>query len=340
MSMRLFLIQRTKKIVALCIALLLLWSVFILGYARSPIDNRATIITVNIHKGAGFMEIVDILDRAGVVKNKFFFSMLALSKGVAGHIKAGEYELSTGMTPAQIADKIAKGDIKVHRVTIPEDYTLKQIADLLVAEQLVSAENFFSVITDPEFLSSLNIQASSAEGYLYPETYDFNRAMTTREIVRIMVAQFWKKVSPQMVKRAHDLGLTTTQFITLASLIGKESGYSGEKANISAVFHNRLKKRMKLQCDPTAIYSLNRYQNIVKRKHLDNDTPYNTYKIDGLPPGPIANPGFDSLNAALYPAPVNYLYFVSNNDGTHIFSSNLSAHARATLMYQTKRKKE
>jgi len=286
------------------------------------------------------MEIVDILDRAGVVKNKFFFSLLALSKGVAGHIKAGEYELSTSMTPAQISDKIAKGNIKVHRVTIPEDYTLKQIADLLEADQLVSAENFFNVATDPDFLSSVNIQTSSAEGYLYPDTYDFNRAMTTREIVRIMVTQFWKKVTPQMVKRAHDLGLTTNQFITLASLIGKESGYTEEKANISAVFHNRMKKGMRLQSDPTAVYSLNRYQSIVKRRHLDNDTPYNTYKIYGLPPGPIANPGLDSLSAALYPAPVNYLYFVSNNDGTHYFSTNLTAHARAVLMYQTKRKKE
>jgi UPF0755 protein len=164
--------------------------------------------------------------------------------------------------------------------------------------------------------------------------------MTIREIVNILVSQFWTKVTPQMVKRAQELGMTTTEFVTLASLIGKESGYKEEKALISAVFHNRLKKGMKLQSDPTAIYSFNQYNSIVKRKHLDNDTPYNTYKIRGLPPGPIANPGIDSLQAALYPAPVNSLYFVSNNDGTHKFSSNLAAHAQAVLKYQIKRKKE
>jgi UPF0755 protein len=244
------------------------------------------------------------------------------------------------MTPWKITDNLAKGKIKIRPVTIPEDFTLKQIADRLVAEELVSEESFLGVTTDPIFLASLDIDAASAEGYLYPDTYEFNRGMTTREIVRVMVNQFRKKVTPQMIERAKALGMTTTKFVTLASLIGKESGDEEEKSQISAVFHNRLKKGMRLQSDPTAVYSLNEYRSIVKRKDLDNDTPYNTYKIRGLPPGPIANPGIDSLQAALNPASVNYLYFVSKNDGTHIFSSNLAAHAQAVLKYQIKRKKE
>lgn len=332
--------QRAKKWIALGVALLLVLSIFLISYARSPIDDRVVDATVYIPKGASFLEIVDILDQAGMVKNKLFFILLARFKGVSSSIKAGEYELATSMSPNEITDKLFEGDIKIHELTIPEDFTLKQIADRLVAENLVSEKNFISVTTDPVFLASLNIDAASAEGYLYPDTYKFNRGMTTREIVSTMVNQFWGKVTPEMIERAKKLGMTTTEFVTLASLIGKESGDEEEKSQVSAVFHNRLKKGMRLQSDPTAIYSLTEYQNIVKKKHLSNDTPYNTYKIKGLPPGPIANPGIDSLQAALYPKPVNYLYFVSKNDGTHIFSSNLAAHAQAVLKYQIKRKKE
>ena len=332
--------QRAKKWIALGVALLLVSSLFLIGYTIRPIDDRAVKVTVYIPRGAGFKEIVNILDQAGMVKNRMFFSFLALFKGVASSIKPGEYELATSMSPWEITDKLARGKIKIRPVTIPEDFTLKQIADRLVAESLVSEENFINVTTDPVFLASLNIDASSAEGYLYPETHAFYRGMTPHEIVRIMVNQFWKKVTPEMIERAKALGMTTTDFVTLASLIGKETGHKEEKAQVSAVFHNRLKKGMRLQSDPTAIYSLTEYRNIVRRKHLDNDTPYNTYKIRGLPPGPIANPGIDSLQAALYPASVNDLYFVSKNDGTHIFSSNLAAHAQAVLKYQIKRKKE
>jgi UPF0755 protein len=336
----LFLNQRAKKWIALGVALLLVSSLFLIGYAIRPIDDRAVKATVYIPRGAGFKETVNILDQAGMVKNRLFFSFLALFKGVARSIKPGEYELATGMSPNEIINKLASGDIKKRPVTIPEDFTLKQIADRLVAEELVSEEAFISVTTDPVFLASLNIDAISAEGYLYPDTYDFYRGMTTQEIVKNMVKQFRKKVTPQMIERAKALGMTTTEFVTLASLIGKETGHKEEKAQVSAVFHNRLKKGMRLQSDPTAVYSLDAHRSVVRRKDLDNDTPHNTYKIKGLPPGPIANPGIDSLQAALYPASVNDLYFVSKNDGTHVFSSNLAAHAQAVLKYQIKRKKE
>ncbi len=336
----LFLNQRAKKWIALWVVLLLIGCVFLLGYAIRPIDNQVAVAIVFVPKGASFREIVDILNQAGMVRNKPLFMLLSLFKGVARSIKAGEYELATSMSPWEVTDKLARGKIKIRRVTIPEDFALKQIVDLLVAEDLVSEKDFISVTTDPVFLVSLNIDACSAEGYLYPDTYDFNRGMAPQEIVRIMVNQLWKKVTPEMIERANGLGLTTTEFVTLASLIGKETGYKEEKARVSAVFHNRLKKGMRLQSDPTAVYSLDTHRSVVRRKDLDNDTPYNTYKIRGLPPGPIANPGIDSLHAALNPAPANYLYFVSNNDGTHKFSSNLAAHAQAVLKYQNKRNKE
>ncbi|MBA4395922.1 MAG: endolytic transglycosylase MltG [Syntrophus sp. (in: bacteria)] len=329
-----------KRWIALGVSLFMLFSLFLISFAVRPIDDQAAQATVYIPRGTSFLAIVNILDQAGMVKHRALFILLARLKGAAGSIKPGEYELATSMSPWEITDKLTKGKIKIRRVIIPEDFTLKQIAGLLVAEELVSEESFLSVTTEPVFLTSLNIDADSAEGYLYPDTYHLYRGMTPQEIVRGMVSRFRDKVTPQMLERAKALGMTTTEFVTLASLIGKETGYTEEKAKVSAVFHNRLKKGMRLQSDPTAVYSLTEYRHIVRRKHLDNDTPYNTYKIRGLPPGPIANPGIDSLQAALNPAHVNYLYFVSNNDGTHKFSSNLAEHTQAVLKYQNKRKKE
>ena len=316
--------QQAKKWIALGIALLLVLSISLIIYAKSPINNRDLTAIVDIPKGARFLQIVDILDHEGMVKNKILFSALALFQGIAGHIKAGEYKLATRMTPAQIIDKLVKGDLKTYLVTIPEDFTLKQIAERLAERKLVQEKDFLSVTTDPKFLASLRIEAPSAEGYLYPDTYDFNRAMTTREIVKIMVNQFWKQVTPEMIERAKDMGMTTTEFVTLASIIGKYSGSREEKVIISAVFHNRLKKGMKLQSDPTVIYGLEREGKLVKKvgkDYRESDTPYNTYRVMGLPPGPIANPDIDSLRAALAPAPVDYLYIVANRGGGYKFST-------------------
>jgi UPF0755 protein len=164
--------------------------------------------------------------------------------------------------------------------------------------------------------------------------------MDTGDIIRIMVSQFRKKVTPEMQSRARELGFSVSGFVTLASIIGKESGYKEEKPLISAVFHNRLKKGMKLQSDPTAVYDLHNSKVTITRKDLLNDNQYNTYRISGLPPGPIANPGIDSLHAALYPAAVNYLYFVSRKDGTHQFSLSFTAHNKAITRYQNRKEQE
>jgi UPF0755 protein len=204
---------------------------------------------------------------------------------------------------------------------------------------LVDEKAFMNLASDSKFLRSLNIHSSFIEGYLYPDTYLFDRSMGTREIIQIMVDRFWKAMTPEMQKRADELGMSLHKVVTLASIIGKESGYKDEKALISAVFHNRLKKGMKLQSDPTAVYDLGTFNGSITRTHLRRETPYNTYHINGLPPSPIGNPAVDSMQAALYPAPVNYLYFVSNNNGSHNFSSNLKDHNKAVLRYQIERKK-
>jgi UPF0755 protein len=333
-------LRKIRPMTALLAFVAMVCLMLFLFYAKTPVSSRDRAATIDIPKGAGFWQIVDILDREGLVNNRLLFYAVAMANGARRSIKAGEYEMDGGMGPAEIIRKLVRGEIKTYTVTIPEDFTLKQIAERLDADRLVDEKIFIDVAADRQFLASLKIQAPSAEGYLYPDTYALNRAMTTREIVRIMVNQFWKKVTPEMLARAQALHLSTHEFVTLASLIGKETGYRDEKTLVSGVFHNRLRKGMRLQSDPTAIYDLRNFSSTVKRRHLDNDSPYNTYRIKGLPPGPIANPGIDSLRAALYPASVDYLYFVSNNDGTHRFSSTLIAHNEAVSKYQIKRQNE
>ena len=210
---------------------------------------------------------------------------------------------------------------------------MQEIAARLDNEKLINKEIFFELARDKDFLKSLNIKAESIEGYLFPDTYYFNRSMNTRQIMKKMVDRFWEKVTPEMIKKAQELGFNTQQFVTFASIIGKESGDDAEKPFIAAVFLNRLKKKMRLQSDPTAVYDMDSFSGKVLRSHLKRNSPYNTYLIRGLPPGPIANPGLTSLQAALNPAPVKYLYFVSKKDGSHFFSDSLKEHNKAIYRY-------
>lgn len=334
-------VHRNSRSVAFAITGLFIFVIFsLLFYTLTPLDNRNVTSIVNIPKGTSFIQSVDILENAGLVKNKYMFYLLVISQNVHRHIRAGEYELSTSMSPMDILNKLVSGDIKSYSVTIPEDFTVREISARLASFKLIDANIFMSLSSDSRFLRSLGIQSSSVEGYLYPDTYFLDRSMGAREIINMMVGRFRKSVTPEMRKRASELGMTLSEIVTLASIIGKESGYGSEKALISAVFHNRLKKGMRLQSDPTAVYNLDSFDGHVKRSHLKRVTPYNTYVINGLPPCPIGNPAIDSIRAALYPAPVNYLYFVSNRSGSHNFSSNLKDHNKAVLRYQIERKKD
>lgn len=312
-------------------------------YVSSPVNHFTTPKIVDIPKGAGFFQITEIMNDAGLVANRPFFWLLAVVKGVRKQIRAGEYEITGALSPAEILDKLVRGEIKYYTVMLPEDITLNEVAKRLLVDKLINEKEFMALVVDREFLASLGIEADNIEGYLFPETYQFDRSMTTREVIRIIVRQFWKEVTPELRSKAEKMGLTLNEWITLASIIGKESGNKEEKPFISAVFHNRLKRGMKLQSDPTAVYHLERAGTPVKtvlRSHLLKDTPHNTYRIAGLPPGPIANPGIDSLRAALFPAKVNYLYFVAKNDGGHEFSATLNAHNLAVLKYQINRQKK
>src|ERR1035437_932776 len=340
--------KKSKKIelylLIACVAFAIIGSFAVLiNYSSTPINpngNKDTVVLVDIPTGSSFYKATEIINKAGLIKSRFLFYCLALTKRATRSIRAGEYEFSDSMTPGVVIDKLLRGEIKLYRITIPEDFTTKEIAERLVEFKLIDEETFLELAVDRDFLNTLGIKAKSIEGYLFPNTYYFDRSMSTRQIMRIMASEFRKRVTPEMEKRAEELGFDVNQFVTFASIVGKESGNQPEKPIISAVFHNRLKKRMPLQSDPTAVYDLEDFSGKIRRSHLKRKSPYNTYIIRGLPPGPIANPGIDSLNATLNPAKVNYLYFVSKKDGSHYFSSSLDMHNQATNRYRNNKRKK
>ena len=322
-----------RRVILYFIAVFFIFCVFLLNYSISSIDKKNINVLVDIPTGSSFLEVTEILNQAGLVKHRIFFYSLTIIKNARRHIRAGEYEFNTSMTPIAMINKLIHGEIKEYIILIPEDFSMKEIADRLYSEKLINKEIFFELARDKDFLKSLNIKAESIEGYLFPDTYYFNRSMNTRQIMKKMVDRFWEKVTPEMIKKAQELGFNTQQFITFASIIGKESGNDAEKPFIAAVFRNRLKKKMRLQSDPTAVYDMDSFNGKVLRSHLKRNSPYNTYLIRGLPPGPIANPGLTSLQATLNPAPVKYLYFVSKKDGSHFFSDSLKEHNKAIYRY-------
>ncbi len=331
-----------KTLMAISAAFLLgsaFFSLVFFNYTQSPIDFQYREVTVEIPRGSSLKETVDILDKAGLIRHRRGFYLLAFLTGASEHIKAGEYDLRSSMTPMAALERMVKGKVKEYAVFIPEGFTLRQIAARLEEQGLADGKTFISLAYDKVLLSSLGIEGESAEGYLFPDTHRLNRSMGEEGIIRFMVKQFGNIMSPEILERAEAVKLTAKELITLASIIEKEGGATEEKRLVSAVFHNRLKKGMRLQSDPTVIYGIGDFNGNLTRADLAEKTPYNTYRINGLPPGPICNPGRDSIEAAVSPAPVDYLYFVSKNNDSHHFSSTLIEHNRAVLKYQIKRKK-
>lgn len=301
-----------------------------------PLDSKPPQIKViEISKGMNAKEIAHRLKKEGLIKNGLVFRVLAKVKGVENRLQAGEYELSSSLNLSRILSKIKKGEVLARPFTIPEGYNIYQIAQILEEKGLAEKRRFIALTEDAKFISRFGIQAKSLEGYLFPETYRVSKGMEEKEIIKLMISQFNKAVTEEDRKRAKEIGFTFHQIIILASIIEKETSAVEERALISAVFHNRLKAKRPLQADPTVIYALGEvFNGNLKKEHLRIDSPYNTYRYRGLPLGPIGNPGKKAIQAALYPADVGYLYFVSRNDGTHKFSSSLEEHNRAVWKYQ------
>lgn len=309
----------------------------VMNYADEPAGIEDVQKIVFIEKGQSFSATANALEKAGVIKNPLKLKLFARIKGYEKKIHAGEYAFSSVMPPALILDLMLRGKVYLHKITIPEGYNLRQTADGVSVAGFGTAEEFLKIASDPLFIQGQGINAGTLEGYLYPDTYYFSKDETCENIISAMVEKFKSVFTPEWEKRAKELGFSIHEIITLASIIEKETGADEERGLISSVFHNRLKKGMRLETDPAVIYGIKNFDGNITRKHLSEMTPYNTYKITGLPPGPIAGPGYESIKAALYPAETDYLFFVSKNDGTHIFSADFKEHKRAVHKYQPKR---
>jgi UPF0755 protein len=296
-------------------------------------DGRRRHIVV-IPSATSFQRISRILETHGIIRDPLAFRLAALYRGVEKHLKAGEYDLNDGMSPLEVLERIHRGEVVRYLFTVPEGATLSWIADHLEQMGLGRSRLLVEKATDPVFLHELGINGSSAEGYLFPDSYFLTKDMAEEAVIRMMVRRFQSTFTTQMALRAGEMGYSVHQVVTLASIVEKETGQPEERPLIAAVFLNRLARNIRLQSDPTVIYGLEHFDGNLRREDLTFLTMYNTYRIMGLPPGPIANPGRDSLIAVLYPAAVDYLYFVSRNDGTHQFSTTLNDHNRAVLKYQ------
>ncbi len=307
-------------------------------YANEPAGTDSIDTIVQIRPGQNVSMTSAALLENGVIKNPFKFKLLARIKGLDRKLKAGEYLLSGAMTPNIILDKLSNGRVLLHRLTIPEGYNLYQISSLIGKINLCNEEKFLHSATDPALTRKMGLDADTFEGYLFPDTYYFPRGHLPIVLIETMVKRFQTVFTDEWLKQAHKLGFSVHQAVTLASIIERETGAAFERPLISSVFHNRLKKRMRLESDPTVIYGIPDFDGNITRKHLREPTPYNTYKIRGLPPGPIANPGFEAIKAALYPADTRFLYFVSKGNSTHAFSTNIKDHNRAVRKYQLSRK--
>ncbi len=306
----------------------------IVGYAQKPPNTAPVEQAVIVQSGQGFKALSNLLYQKGMILHPVKFRLFARIKGHDKRIKAGEYMLSSAMTPKKILETMVDGKVYLHRLTIPEGYNLRQVAQAVGTAGLASEADFLKATTDPDLLNANGIDARSFEGYLFPETYYFPRGVTSENIITTMVKRFWSVFNPEWKEQTKTLGMTIHEVITLASIIEKETAVAAERPIISSVFHNRLKRNMRLESDPTVIYGMGDYNGNITRKDLESPTRYNTYTMKGLPPGPISNTGAKAIEAALYPADTKFLYFVSRNDRTHHFSTNFRDHNRAVRKYQ------
>jgi UPF0755 protein len=283
---------------------------------------------VQIPPGSSAVEIRRRLVDSGVVRDDLTARAALLWSRQAQHLKAGEYRFDRPVSAAAVIDKIARGDVYTRRLTFPEGLTIREMAELFASGGFGSAEDFRRAAGNGTVVKDLDPAAPDLEGYLFPDTYTLARTTSASELVSAMVGRFRDSV-PDAARRARESGFTMRQIVTLASLVEKETGKAEERPLVAAVYRNRIRLKMGMQADPTVVYALQkagRYDGNIRRADLGFDSPYNTYKYPGLPPGPIAAPGRAAIEAALAPADVRYLYFVSRNDGSHVFAETLAEH--------------
>ena len=305
-------------------------------FLHSPGQSDRALRQVLIRPGMGAAGIAQSLKTEGVIADARKFYWLCLLQGAGGKLRAGEYAFLPLSTPRQVLDRLIRGDVIQRHVTFPEGSTVRTVARTLADAGLASEYQILRLAADESYVRSLGIEAKNVEGYLFPETYNFQRTQNEAALLETMTKEFRNRFSFAWQERARELGFSVHEIVTLASLVEKEARVDVERPVIAAVFHNRLKRRMPLQSDPTAVYDIPEFSGPVTHDHLQRASAYNTYQITGLPPGPICNPGTRSIQAVLYPADVPYVYFVSKADGTHQFSTTLTEHNTAVRNYRRK----
>jgi len=319
-------------------AMALLGSAAALTYwATTPQSSENLRDFILIQKGRNPTSVLDELYQKKLISQPKAIQWLGRLTHQWGKMKAGEYQLDARLTPWQVIQTLTSGQSIEHSLTIREGQNLFEVARDLEYRGFFPSAEFIARCRSQDWLKRLKIQdeAPSIEGYLFPDTYRLTRVMELDDIIGLFVKRFEVAWKPEWNQRASALGFSQHQVITLASIIEKETGHGPERPQISAVFHNRLKKRMPLQSDPTTIYGIwERWDGNLRRTDLQEKTPWNTYAISSLPVGPIGNPGIEGIRAALYPDTSDYLYFVSRNDGTHAFTRTYSEHLSEVRRFQ------
>jgi len=285
--------------------------------------------TVTIREGERIGEISRGLVAQGVLRSPLLFVVWARLTGRDHQVHWGEFRIAEPLSPRQLLERLVGPPDSLHAVTIPEGRTVQEVVSLLAAAGLGSEETFQTLLGDPHFLASEGLPSEGAEGYLFPDTYSFPLGTPPERVLGIMIRRFHEVFTPEMAARAAQLGLTPYQAVTLASLVEEETARPEERPLVAAVYLNRLKRGMPLQADPTVLYGRRTGDRRLTRGDLSQPGPYNTYTTLGLPPTPIANPGRASLEAAVNPAQVPYLYFVARGDGSHEFNTELAQHDAA-----------
>lgn len=299
-------------------------------------------LVMDITSGSSFRSIIQQLNSQVNFQHpdiaKLWFKILAHQQGLINQLKAGEYELPVDITAKEFLILLSRGAVRQHSITFPEGWTFKQLRQALEADN--NLKSILTALSDAEILQKLNSDYTHPEGLFFPDTYRFEKHTTDLAILQQAYQKMQQVLSEQWASREQDLPLTADyEALILASIVEKESGVTFERPAIAGVFIRRLNKGMRLQTDPTVIYGMgDSYQGNIRKKDLQTLTPYNTYRIDGLPPTPIAMPGAEAINAVLHPAKGNSLYFVANGDGSHIFSATLKEHSRAVNKFQRKQR--
>ncbi len=304
-------------------------SAYMIVQLAVPVDPKKGMEEVHVESGMTFSQAARLLEADGFIRDSRLFTLLGRLTGADRRLRPGYYDLDGTMSPWAIFKMLRNALLVQKEITIVEGDSLMEIRQKMILRGLMNASDFDRLAYGKAFLKSLGIDAPSIEGYLFPDTYRFPKGTSPEQVFTAMYKRLEEEFNPDLSARAASLGLNLNSVLTLASIIEKEAVVDPERPLISAVFYNRMKRGIPLQADPTAVYGIKPIGEGVTKWDLLRKTKYNTYLIRGLPPGPIASPGLKSIKAALYPAKVDYLYFVSNHDGTHTFTSNYSDHLKA-----------